>query len=213
MGRALRDADVRILENFFAERGERPLASICPHAHSSALARFAARAWTPAAFENVLVRQIDPADRFEPAPERVEVRIARTEDEIELWAALVANAFSAPEDPLPTEMRLARASADVEWAVPLIGYVDGKPAGSGELTIDGDIAWLSTDATLPHFRRAGVQGALQRARLELARDAGCTLAMTEAMPGSGSQRNMERLGFTVVYTRVEILGPPAPAGR
>jgi hypothetical protein len=51
---------------------------------------------------------------------------------------------------------------------------------------------------------------LQRARLAAAREAGCTLAVTESMPGSASQRNMERLGFSLVYTRVEVLAPSTP---
>jgi hypothetical protein len=35
------------------------------------------------------------------------------------------------------------------------------------------------------------------------RDAGCALAVTESVPGSPSQRNMERVGFQVAYTRVD----------
>jgi GNAT superfamily N-acetyltransferase len=221
-------ADVRALECFFAGRGERALASICPHAHPSVLRILAARGWTPMAFENVLTLELDggaapaaaPATAQSTAPAAatvppapgggVEVRIARTDDEFELWAALAANGFAAPEDPNPAEMRLSRASADMEGGSAFIGYVDGAPAGTGQLVVDGDIGWLSTDTTLPHLRRRGVQTALQRARLDAAREAGCTLAVTESMPGSASQRNMERLGFSLVYTRVEVLAPSTP---
>jgi hypothetical protein len=45
-----------------------------------------------------------------------------------------------------------------------------------------------------------VQQAIQRHRLQLARDAGCDPGVTEAEPGGQSQRNMERLGFHIVYT-------------
>jgi hypothetical protein len=37
--------------------------------------------------------------------------------------------------------------------------------------------------------------------------AGCEFAVSESHPGSTSQRNMERLGFRVVYTRVDLLAP------
>ena len=207
MGRSVRARDIQGLERFFAERGERALAGICPLAHPTLLRVLATRGWTPAAFENVLVRMLDPAGTCPPAPDAVEIRLARTEDELELWAALVANGFSAPEDPLPAELHLAHVSADVPGTTALIGYVDGQPAGTGEVAIDGEVAWLSADTTLPQFRRRGVQTAIQHARLGIAREAGCTLAVTESMPGSASQRNMERLGFTVAYTRVEVLGP------
>jgi len=224
-------ADVRALEGFFAEKGERALASICPHAHPSVLRTLAARGWTPVAFENVLTLELGPAadaPSLAPglapagapapapspvaplAPVHIEVRVARSDDELELWAALAANGFAAPEDPDPPEMRLSRASADMAGSSAFIGYVDGVAAGTGQLVVDGEIAWLSTDTTLPHLRRRGVQTALQRARLDAAREAGCTLAVTESMPGSASQRNMERLGFSLVYTRVEVLAPSTP---
>ena len=35
---------------------------------------------------------------------------------------------------------------------------------------------------------------------------GCDLATASTLPGSGSQRNYERLGFEVVYTRVTLEG-------
>lgn len=61
------------------------------------------------------------------------------------------------------------------------------------------------DATLPEWRGRGVQTALLKARLERALHAGCDLAAAGASPGSGSQRNMERLGFRVAYTQVMMV--------
>jgi hypothetical protein len=60
---------------------------------------------------------------------------------------------------------------------------------------------------LPHARRRGAQSALLAERCRAAAAAGCSLAIAEAEPGSTSQRNMERLGFCVVYTRVELVAP------
>jgi len=94
----------------------------------------------------------------------------------------------------------------------LIAFVDGEPAGTGELHIADGVGWLSADTTLPAFRQRGVQASLQCVRLQMARDVGCELAVTESVPGSPSQRNMERNGFAVVYTRVELAGPRANAG-
>jgi GNAT superfamily N-acetyltransferase len=213
MSGAVDASTVAALERFFADRGERPTASICPHAHPSALRALGSRGWAPAAFENVLVRPLAPGERFDAGADAVAVCVAHTAEEVGLWAALVANGFAAPEDPTPAELRVARCSADIEGATAFIGYVDGSPAGTGELTIDGEVAYLSTDTTLPQYRRRGVQGALQRARLACALEAGCTTAVTESMPGSASQRNMERLGFTVAYTRVEVCGPALREGQ
>jgi hypothetical protein len=46
------------------------------------------------------------------------------------------------------------------------------------------------------------------ARLYEALAQGCDLATASTLPGSGSQRNYERLGFEVVYTKID--GPPVP---
>ncbi len=196
------------MHTFFAERDERAVVAVAPLADPSLLRLLEQHGYVPSAFENVLVRELDRADHFASPPDGIEVRFTSTTEERELWAALVANGFTAPEDPAPADLRLGQAAvaaADGHFA---IAYVDGQPAGTGELHIGDGIGWLTADTTLPQFRRRGVQAAVQRARLAAARDAGCELAMTEALPGSASQRNMERLGFRVVYTRVEALAPP-----
>ena len=126
---------------------------------------------------------------------------------------MVANGFAAPDDPTPAEVRFGRSAVARSGASFLVGYVDGKPAGTGELQIEAGVGWLSADTTLPQFRGRGVQRSLQRARLELARAAGCDIAVSESAPGSGSQRNMERLGFRVAYTRVDACGSAVAAPR
>jgi GNAT superfamily N-acetyltransferase len=62
-------------------------------------------------------------------------------------------------------------------------------------------------STLPAFRRRGVQRACLAARLDLARAAGCDLAVTSATPGGESARNIERAGFQCVYTSVGLVRP------
>jgi GNAT superfamily N-acetyltransferase len=58
-------------------------------------------------------------------------------------------------------------------------------------------------ATVPELRRRGLQAALMHARMKYAADHGCDLAMMVAEAGSNSQRNAERQGFTVAYTRLK----------
>ena len=56
------------------------------------------------------------------------------------------------------------------------------------------------------FRKGAAKGAQQAvlaARPRYAADAGCDLAMMVAEPGSASQRNAERHGFRIAYTRVK----------
>jgi GNAT superfamily N-acetyltransferase len=65
------------------------------------------------------------------------------------------------------------------------------------------VAILAGASTVPEFRCRGLQAALLHARLEHAARAGCDLAMMAALPGSGSQRNAERRGFRIAYTRTK----------
>jgi hypothetical protein len=53
------------------------------------------------------------------------------------------------------------------------------------------------------MRRRGLQSALIRARMRYAAEHGCDLAMLVAEPGSHSQRNAERRGFRIAYTRTK----------
>ncbi|NTU72500.1 MAG: N-acetyltransferase [Coriobacteriia bacterium] len=207
---AVTAADIVAVEAFYRERGERPLIAVAPLADPTLTALLGEAGWVPSAYENVLVREIDPAEEFAPAASDIEIRIATSPEDRDLWAALVGNGFSAPDDPTETELRTGLAAAHTPGVVLMLAFVDGEPAGTGELQVADRIGWLTADTTLPQFRRRGVQGALQRARLAYARDAGATLALTETMPGTASQRNMERLGFRIVYTRIEALAPLAP---
>jgi len=59
-------------------------------------------------------------------------------------------------------------------------------------------------STLPAFRNRGVQTALLKQRLARAAAENCDLAVCIAAPGSSSQRNVVRLGFSVLYTRVKF---------
>ncbi|MFO0890570.1 MAG: GNAT family N-acetyltransferase, partial [Isosphaeraceae bacterium] len=88
-----------------------------------------------------------------------------------------------------------------------LARIAGQPAGGGSLAIQGGLAMICGDGTLPRFRGRGVQNALLRARLEHAWAAGCDLAAICTAPGSGSQRNAERQGFRVVCARTMMLRP------
>ena len=63
---------------------------------------------------------------------------------------------------------------------------------------------LAGASTIPDARGRGAQNALLAERLRYAAEHGCDVAMMGALPGSGSQRNAERNGFRVAYTRIKF---------
>lgn len=204
------------IEDFFTSRAERAVVTLSPLADPSVADVLGMRGWTLAGFENVLIRELpvisEEADELHAEPTEsgagdIEVVEALTEEDRDLWAQVAAVGFSAPLDPLPAQLTVAAVASRRKGSRLFLGYVDGAVAGTGELGVDGGVGWLSADTTLPAYRGRGVQRAIQEFRLAEAARAGCGLAVSEALPGSVSQRNMERLGFRLAYTRVELVAP------
>ena len=82
----------------------------------------------------------------------------------------------------------------------LLASVDGEPAGSGSLTVDGpEGAAMNGGAVRPKFRGRGIYRALVAARLQIARDLGA--AGLAVWGGPMSAPILERLGFTKVGWR------------
>ena len=102
---------------------------------------------------------------------------------------------------------IGRARANVEARHPLPGWrlyvaaVDGTPAAFGALYVSGGVGSLAGAATAPRYRGRGCQSALVRRRIADAAAEGCDLVAAQATPGSSSQRNMERAGLRVAYTK------------
>jgi len=81
--------------------------------------------------------------------------------------------------------------------------VDGRPIASAALCFCGGVALFAGACTIPEGRRQGAQLALLETRLRYAAERGCDVAMMCAEPGSASQRNAERHGFRIAYTRTK----------
>jgi len=202
------DGEIAGVEEFFLARDTHPIVSVCPLSHPSVLEVLGARGWVADGFENVLCRELDSGDAHHvESTEGIEIREAVSEEERQEWRLVAAVAFCAPLPPLDEQLALGEIIVHRPGTRLFTAMVDGRPAGTGELFMEDGVAWLSADATLPQSRRRGVQGALQRHRLGLAARAGCRLAATESTPGGPSQRNMERAGFRVAYTRVDMVLP------
>jgi GNAT superfamily N-acetyltransferase len=79
----------------------------------------------------------------------------------------------------------------------------GEIVATAGLVIRDRVALLAGGSTIPEARGQGAQSAALSARLRHAEDSGCDLAMMVAEPGSASQRNAERHGFRIAYTRTK----------
>ncbi|HET7106723.1 MAG TPA: GNAT family N-acetyltransferase [Candidatus Acidoferrum sp.] len=190
------------LEEFYFSRKEPVRLETCPMADGTLIEHYRERGYYVSEFSNVMVR---PVEKTAAAvlPGGIEIQKA-AEGEIDLWTLTVSQGF-AEHYPVTQELLgIMRMFAEGKNTECYFAKVDGKIAGGATLALRGRIAGLFGASTLPQFRNRGVQTALLEARMERAAERGCELAMSIALPGSASQRNITRRGFRTLYTRVKF---------
>lgn len=194
------DAELGALEAWFAERGAPTNHEVSPFAGVATMQALVARGYTPIELSTVLVQAIDHA------VERTGVLQVRAIDPDVDGAVWAETAFAGwVTDPAIAPVMRAIVDTNVanrSVAQYLVEH-DGEPIATGSLGIHGDVALLAGASTIPPARGRGAQAALLAKRLVDARARGCTVAMMVADVGSTSQRNAERNGFRVAYTRTK----------
>jgi len=197
----LNPATLDRIERFFLDRAAPVLHEVSPLAGVAALDLLCRRNYRPIEISNVLYRPVE-----KPAAEskgHISVRVIGPED-AQLWTNVSARGW-AHEHPelLDFLLQLGAISAAREQSLCFLAEDDGKPGAAGVLCIHDRVALFGGSATVPELRRRGLQAALLHERMRYAFDHGCDLAMMVAVPGSDSQRNAERKGFHVAYTRTK----------
>jgi GNAT superfamily N-acetyltransferase len=195
-------ADLDTFEEFFQSRGAEVFHEVCPLADKSVMTLFNERGYQPIEFSSVLYRPISPDLRLHAARNNgIKIRVIQKND-VELWAQTAFEGWSEFAEVADFLRELGQVTVRSK-ALSFLGELDGKPIATGALTIADDVALLAGASTIPGARRQGAQLALLEERLRYAAAQGCTVAMMVAQPGSGSQRNAERHGFRIAYTRTK----------
>jgi GNAT superfamily N-acetyltransferase len=189
------------VERFFRGRGAPVHLEISPFAGISALDLLASRNYRPIEISSVLCREL--ADSPPPANPDIVIRNTGPE-EAALWNQISTRAW-VHDYPEYAEFfqRNSAVVAAREHSVCFLAEYRGEPAAAGALCLHEGVALFAGAGTVPHLRRRGLQNALLEARLRFAFERGCDLAMMVAEIGSRSQRNAERQGFRIVYTRTK----------
>ena len=128
----------------------------------------------------------------------------------DLWARTTARGWSEFPELNAFLQELAPISTERQDSVSFLAELDSKPIATGVLCVGGGVALLGGACTVPEARKQGAQSALLARRFQYAVDDGCDIAMVCALPGSASQRNAERNGFRIAYTRIKWGLMPAP---
>jgi hypothetical protein len=191
--------DIDQIEEFYNTRGAASNIDLCPLADPSLMEELGRRGYRITEFNNVLVTAL-PKDVENPADS---VRIVNI-SEAELWTRTMITGFFERDELTPDELALGYAVFQMPHAGPFLAEVDGIPAAAGAACANGPVLYLFGDSTLPVFRRKGLHLSLIRSRLKWRAANGCTLAFASTLPGSGSQRNYCRAGFTIAYTKLNM---------
>ena len=196
-------AEMTRLEEFFQARGAEVFHEVSPLADLSLLPLLNERGYQPIEFTSVLYRPIRRGVEFVSArSEKFRVRLI-AKSEHELWAQTAAAGWSEFAELADFMLELAQVSAQRAAGLSFIAELEGEPIATGALSINDGVALLAGASTIPPARKQGAQLALLDSRLRYAAEHGCDIAMMCAQPGSASQRNAERQGFRIAYTRIK----------
>jgi GNAT superfamily N-acetyltransferase len=187
------------IEAFFHRRGAAAMHEVSPLAGAETLALLVDRGYRPIELSTVLVRDLGEVAEA-PAPTGLQVRGAGPGDRLAWIETSVAGWSDDPAVAAIVRPIAELAIANDDMAHFLVER-DGAPIATGSLGVAGGVALLAGASTVPSARGLGAQAALLAARLAEARRRGCDLAMMAALPGGTSQRNAERRGFRIAYTR------------
>jgi hypothetical protein len=198
------DVELDEIEAFFKRHDAPVFHEVSPLADASLIGLLNERGYQPIELTSVMYRTLGAEIALNsPTNPRISTHII-DDVEIDVFAETSVAGWSA-EMPEFADfgIELSKIGAVSHSASPFIAELDGKPIATGMLFIYEDVALLGGASTIPDGRRNGAQNALLEARLRFAAERGCRLATMGASPGSQSQRNAEKNGFRVAYTRTK----------
>lgn len=192
------------IEAFFHGHSSKAVLEVSPLAGLQTLDALQERRYRVIELSSVLCRP--SAGGVSRAPNMASNLTVRAIDirEVSVWADVAAAGWGSASDDVARFIHdLSQAIVPAERMVSFLAELDGEPVASASLFLGDGVALLAGASTIPKARNHGAQTALLAARLDYAADHGCALAMMATEPGSPSQRNGERQGFRIAYTRMK----------
>lgn len=205
LDRPLTADDVDEIERFYADCGAPSQVDLTPMHEPAVFELFKEREYAIAELNNVLFRPLEDGADCSSTPTGAEIRRSPA-DESDITGAIVESAFF-PEGAPDAFRGLIAPLYQMPNALAFVATVDGKPVacGTGLVIAEHRVFALCGAGTLPGFRGRGLQTALLQARMSAALKAGCEYAVVVTQGGTTSQRNAERLGFRVAYSKVTVI--------
>ena len=197
--------ELAIIETFFQKHEAPVFHEISPMANPSHMAILHERGYKPVELTSVLYKVLSKDHLLQhPVHSDFTIRILRENRKRHLRTCICRRVGHREMAGISDFVyQFASIIVNSAGVYPFVGEINGNIASTAVLFIHNDVALLAGDSTIPEQRNKGAQNALLNGRLNYAADQGCTLAMICAKPGSQSQRNAEKKGFRIAYTRTK----------
>jgi hypothetical protein len=196
-------AELDEIEGFFRQRGTPVFHEVSPLAGIPLLRLLNERGYRPVELSSVMYRAIQrDVDLASRRNDKIRVRLVG-EDDQEQWARTAAEGWSESGELSDFLLDLRQINPHWEDAISFLAGMDGQTIAAAAMSMSAGVALLAGACTIPAGRKRGAQLALLDSRLRCAAEKGCDMAMMCAEPGTPSQRNAERHGFRIAYTRTK----------
>lgn len=197
------DKELDEIESFYKKHDSLVFHEVSPMTNISLVHLLNERGYQPVELTSVMFLLIESDLLDLSINTEIKTRIIEA-GEGELWARTAAIGWSTEGEGLADFMfDYGKICTNCKGGFPFLAEIENKPISAGMLFIFDDVALLSGASTVPEGRRQGGQKALLQARLSFAKFQGCKIAMMCALPGSQSQKNAEKNGFRIAYTRIK----------
>lgn len=198
------ESDLEMIENFYSRFSAPVFHEVSPMADPEHINILLKKGYQPIEMTSILYKLLSKEVANKTKIDSKLTARKSHEGEEHIWASINSEGWSADMPDFRDFMyQFSQISARSVGASTFFANLNHKPISTGLLYIYDDIALLAGDSTIQEGRNKGGQNALIDARLSYAADHGCILAMIAASPGSQSQKNAEKNGFRIAYTRTK----------
>lgn len=190
------------IEGFFRHHGSDAIHEVSPLAGAETFLLLAERGYRPVELTTILARPLAGPLEAPVLGPGMQVRAVGAH-EAKSWIETSVSGWGARPEIAEYVGKVATIAFVNPTMTSFVVEREGKPIATGSLGIHEGVALLAGASTVPEHRGLGAQAALLAVRLAEAKRRGCDVALMGAEPGSTSQRNAERNGFQVAYSRVK----------
>ena len=198
------DTIIDQIEHFFQSNTVLSRIELCPLADDSLRSVLAKRGYRLEQFFNVYFCELGIRPLPIQLPSNTSIYQTQPADADE-WITITTRGFEGSATPSPLGLEIQAPNFYSANTTCFAVRSGAEIIAGGVMATHGRMTEFGGTSTLPAHRRLGLQTALLHTRLNVAQARGCEFAMVLTTPGSHSQRNIERVGFRLAYTKVVMV--------